>query len=400
MSEGSNYSLPPQTPSGQKKFNFGQAWADDAYVYGAERPGYMHPRRDQPSTPRGPDVSDKQVQEWINFMLINDIKHVLCLLTREELRFYSTPLLPAYEKAFTTVTHVDLAGDWRLSGLLASLTQATAAKERIVVHCTTGQTRAANVLAMWLHRTHAVGIDDAIHHVLETASLTGTMRNPTADGVLRLLRNVPATPLSSARSLPPPPVSLTSLPRTSFSSMPAAATAIPATPASTDPPDICFVHLGGCIDATLSRFVSNFHLDVGPPVACASILSAAGSPAALDSISICRKGHDVTTADLDAVVAALNTTRATLVVITMDVSVLWTTAAHLQPRRRHTQTIVCTGARVPACIPSASDAAFNLGCSLGAIRWIPPGVYVSLNGRVVPVQDDVASPQACDLMSK
>ncbi|RHY99272.1 hypothetical protein DYB26_009862, partial [Aphanomyces astaci] len=137
MNEGSNYSLPPQTPSGQKKFNFGQAWADDAYVYGAERPGYMHPRRDQPSTPRGPDVSDKQVQEWINFMLINDIKHVLCLLTREELRFYSTPLLPAYEKAFTTVTHVDLAGDWRLSGLLASLTQATAAKERIIVHCTT-----------------------------------------------------------------------------------------------------------------------------------------------------------------------------------------------------------------------------------------------------------------------
>ncbi len=80
-------------------------------------------------------------------------------------------------------------------------------------------------------------------------------------------------------------------------------------------------------------------------------------------------------------------TRATLVVITMDAAVMWTTASYLQLRRPQAQTVVCTGARTPASIPTVSDAAFNVGCALGAIRWVPPGVYVSWNGRVVPTED-------------
>ncbi|ETW08759.1 hypothetical protein H310_01277 [Aphanomyces invadans] len=378
-----NMPLTPHTPSG-KKFNFGQAWTDDAYVFGAERPGYAHPRRDQPSTPRGPDVSDAQVDEWVKFMLANDIKHVLCLLTREELRFYSTSLLCQYEKAFASTTHIDLTGNWRLSELLASLSKATTAKERIVVHCTTGQTRTANVLALWIHRFHVVGIDDAMNYVIHTASLNGTTRKPTADGVLRLLRNVPATP----QTLQPPPAPLSSVPTTSRV-ITSPCRAPPSTAGvSTSAPDVCFLHLGGRIDATLRHFVHDFQIDVGDPVACFDILATSGCPAPCESISICRKAHDVSTADLDAVVVALQRTRATFVVITMDATVLTTSAAYLQSRRPPTQTIVCTGARVPACIPAASDAAFNLGCALGAIRWLPPGVYVSWNGRVELATDD------------
>ena len=45
------------------------------------------------------------------------------------------------------------------------------------------------------------------------------------------------------------------------------------------------------------------------------------------------------------------------------------------------KTIVMTGAMVPY-IFNNSDAAFNLGCALGAVQLLPRGVYIAMNGRV------------------
>jgi L-asparaginase len=43
--------------------------------------------------------------------------------------------------------------------------------------------------------------------------------------------------------------------------------------------------------------------------------------------------------------------------------------------------IVLTGALQPAAF-AESDAVFNIGCAIGAVQSVPPGVYIAMNGQV------------------
>lgn len=45
------------------------------------------------------------------------------------------------------------------------------------------------------------------------------------------------------------------------------------------------------------------------------------------------------------------------------------------------KVIVLTGALNPALF-SGSDAVFNIGCAVGAVQSMPPGVYIAMNGRI------------------
>jgi L-asparaginase len=45
------------------------------------------------------------------------------------------------------------------------------------------------------------------------------------------------------------------------------------------------------------------------------------------------------------------------------------------------KTIVLTGALNPARFRD-SDAIFNIGCAVGAVQSLPPGVYITMNGKV------------------
>ena len=47
------------------------------------------------------------------------------------------------------------------------------------------------------------------------------------------------------------------------------------------------------------------------------------------------------------------------------------------------KVIVLTGAMAPAKFRS-SDATFNIGCAIGAVQLAQPGVYIAMNGRVLP----------------
>ena len=67
------------------------------------------------------------------------------------------------------------------------------------------------------------------------------------------------------------------------------------------------------------------------------------------------------------------------VLITHGTDSMVETAAVLQniPEK----TIVLTGALNPARFRD-SDAIFNIGCAVGAVQALPPGVYISMNGKV------------------
>ena len=45
------------------------------------------------------------------------------------------------------------------------------------------------------------------------------------------------------------------------------------------------------------------------------------------------------------------------------------------------KVIVLTGALNPARF-EGSDAEFNIGCAVGAVQSLPPGVYIAMNGRI------------------
>lgn len=47
------------------------------------------------------------------------------------------------------------------------------------------------------------------------------------------------------------------------------------------------------------------------------------------------------------------------------------------------KVIVFTGSMLPARFRS-SDALFNLGCAVGALQVLPPGVYIAMNGQIAP----------------
>lgn len=67
------------------------------------------------------------------------------------------------------------------------------------------------------------------------------------------------------------------------------------------------------------------------------------------------------------------------VLITHGTDTMVETATALQniPGR----TIVLTGALNPARFRD-SDAIFNIGCAVGAVQSLPPGVYITMNGKV------------------
>ena len=45
------------------------------------------------------------------------------------------------------------------------------------------------------------------------------------------------------------------------------------------------------------------------------------------------------------------------------------------------KTVVLTGALNPARFRD-SDAIFNIGCAVGAVQSLPPGIYIAMNGKV------------------
>ncbi|HSG07085.1 MAG TPA: asparaginase domain-containing protein [Longimicrobiales bacterium] len=47
------------------------------------------------------------------------------------------------------------------------------------------------------------------------------------------------------------------------------------------------------------------------------------------------------------------------------------------------KTIVLTGAMIPIAFGS-SDGLFNLGGAITAVQVLPPGVYITMNGRIFP----------------
>jgi protein-tyrosine phosphatase len=122
-------------------YKFAAASENELIVFGSARPGY----------------SNKQVNEWIEFMQNQGIQRVCCLLTETQLNHYSD-LLDTYRKTFG-VHQVCWAAieDFSFATLetlthqiLPFLAIAQQQNEKVVVHCSGGIGRTGHILAAWL----------------------------------------------------------------------------------------------------------------------------------------------------------------------------------------------------------------------------------------------------------
>lgn len=87
----------------------------------------------------------------------------------------------------------------------------------------------------------------------------------------------------------------------------------------------------------------------------------------------------ITEEDRKLIRSAVAASAANHVLITHGTDTMVETAAELN--NLPGKTIVLTGALNPARFRD-SDAIFNIGCAVGAVQSLPPGVYIAMNGKV------------------
>lgn len=136
---------------------------------------------------------------------------------------------------------------------------------------------------------------------------------------------------------------------------------------------------GGTIDKVY--FDAKSQYEVGEPT-IGAILTEVGVNFDFAITELFRKDSlDLTDDDRATLRSAVVADPATYILITHGTDTMTDTGEVLMDIPD--KTIVLTGALAPARFRT-SDAAFNVGCAIGAIQSLPPGVYVAMNGRVFP----------------
>lgn len=143
--------------------------------------------------------------------------------------------------------------------------------------------------------------------------------------------------------------------------------------------EISIITVGGTIDKVY--FDAKSEYEVGPPN-IEKVLSELNLSISYRINSLMRKDSlDLTGEDRALIAATVATDPCTRIVITHGTDTMVETARQLT-KISH-KTIVLTGALEPALFKT-SDAVFNIGCALGAVQSLAPGVYIAMNGKIFP----------------
>ena len=141
---------------------------------------------------------------------------------------------------------------------------------------------------------------------------------------------------------------------------------------------IAILCCGGTIDKIY--FDANSSYQVGAP-AVNDILTRARTNAP-SITSVCKKDSlDMSADDRAAVVAAIQQSAATRLMICHGTDTMTQTARHIEAANID-KTVVLVGAFLPAVFRD-SDADFNIGFALAAVQTLSPGVYVAMNGKIL-----------------
>ena len=144
-------------------------------------------------------------------------------------------------------------------------------------------------------------------------------------------------------------------------------------------PRIRVLATGGTIDKVYFDAKSDY--EIGEPQAGA-ILHEAGVTFDFTVESVLRKDSIAMTDDDRALVRErVMAAPETHLLITHGTDTMTDTAAVLADIPG--KVIVFTGSMLPARFRQ-NDALFNIGCAIGGLQALPPGVYIAMNGRLFP----------------
>lgn len=143
--------------------------------------------------------------------------------------------------------------------------------------------------------------------------------------------------------------------------------------------DISIIAVGGTIDKIY--FDAKSEYEVGPPN-IEKVLSELNLSISYSVLSLMRKDSlDLSDEDRILIAHTVANDPCDRIVITHGTDTMVETAKALTTVAN--KTIVLTGALEPALFKT-SDAVFNIGCALGAVQSLDPGVYIAMNGKVFP----------------
>jgi L-asparaginase len=143
--------------------------------------------------------------------------------------------------------------------------------------------------------------------------------------------------------------------------------------------EISIITVGGTIDKIYFDAKSKY--EVGPPN-IEKVLSELNLSISYRVNSLMRKDSlDLTAADRALIAETVANDPGDRILITHGTDTMVETAKELTAIAQ--KTIVLTGALEPALFKT-SDAIFNIGCALGAVQSLLPGVYIVMNGKVFP----------------
>lgn len=94
---------------------------------------------------------------------------------------------------------------------------------------------------------------------------------------------------------------------------------------------------------------------------------------------------DITDSDRELIIERVKAAASTHILITHGTDGMVKTGLALADNVSE-KRIVLTGALQPAAF-AGSDAIFNIGCAIGALQCVDPGVYIAMNGRVFHIDN-------------
>ena len=147
---------------------------------------------------------------------------------------------------------------------------------------------------------------------------------------------------------------------------------------------------GGTIDKCYPRSVGGYAFEFGEQPAAERILAdvSINPTVAIKCERVCepKDSQDITETERKQIVQRMKDLAPEVekFIITHGTDTMVETAQYLEAVAESLKLTVCiVGSKIPETFKQ-SDAAFNLGFAIGAVSACGPGVYVAMNGTVIP----------------
>lgn len=145
--------------------------------------------------------------------------------------------------------------------------------------------------------------------------------------------------------------------------------------------NLLFIQTGGTIDKDYPKTKKGWAFEINEP-AVQRILEKLNSSFKYNIISLLKKDSlEINDEDRALILKKCTEHKEEKIIITHGTDTMDITAKSLKVIKN--KTIIITGAMRPERF-SNSDADINIGVAIGAVQSLPKGVYIAMNGLVMP----------------